>query len=60
MNDYQSVDSFELLAILLVSHGSSGSHLLFKYPFTDNIKINNQQSGVKTCNFLNKFNSAST
>jgi hypothetical protein len=49
MNDYQSLDSFELLAILLVSHGSSGSHLLFKYPFTDNIKVNNN-TAVKTCN----------
>jgi hypothetical protein len=42
MNDYQSaIDSFELLAILLVSHGSGGSHLLFKYPYADNTKINN-------------------
>ena len=29
-------DQFELLAILFISHGSSGSHLLFKYPFNDN------------------------
>lgn len=34
-------DSFELLAILLVSQGSSGSHLLFKYPFTDQGQIKN-------------------
>lgn len=31
-------DPFELLAILLVSHGSSGAHLLFKYPFVDPLK----------------------
>jgi hypothetical protein len=31
----QPKDPFELIAILLVSHGSSGSHLLFKYPFAD-------------------------
>lgn len=28
-------DNSDLIAILLVSHGSSGSHLLFKYPFAD-------------------------
>lgn len=33
--DYQLSEGFELLAILLVSHGSGGSHLLFKYPFTN-------------------------
>lgn len=33
--EYQSSEGFELLAILLVSHGSGGSHLLFKYPFTN-------------------------
>jgi hypothetical protein len=32
--DALSNELFELLAILFVSHGSSGSHLLFKYPFS--------------------------
>jgi hypothetical protein len=40
-------DSFELLRILLVSHGSNGSHLLFKYPFADN-QQHKSQSGKWT------------
>jgi len=32
--DAHSNELFELLGILFVSHGSSGSHLLFKYPFS--------------------------
>ena len=40
--DYQSSDAgFELLAILLVSHGSGGAHLLFKYPFSNEKPENN-------------------
>ncbi len=30
-------DGFELLSILLVSDGSGGAHLLFKYPFLNEI-----------------------
>lgn len=37
MMENQHDTTFELLAILFISHGSSGSHLLFKYPFNDNI-----------------------
>jgi hypothetical protein len=36
----ETSESFELLSILLVSHGDSGSHLLFKYPFFDSSNIN--------------------
>ena len=35
-----SSDLFELLAVLFVSHGSAGSHLLFKYPFSNQNQIN--------------------
>ena len=35
-----SNDLFELLAVLFVSHGSAGSHLLFKYPFSNQNQIN--------------------
>ena len=27
-------DNIELLAVLFISHGSRGDHLLFKYPFS--------------------------
>lgn len=27
-------ETFELLAILFLSHGSRGTHLLFKYPYS--------------------------
>lgn len=39
-------DSFEVLAILLVSQGSSGSHLLFRYPFTDQSQIKNLKKSI--------------
>lgn len=44
-------DQFELLAILLVSHGSTGSHLLFKYPFADQTQFKNLKQS-KTHNSL--------
>ncbi|CAF0863859.1 unnamed protein product [Brachionus calyciflorus] len=40
-------DSFEVLGILLVSHGSSGSHLLFKYPFNDQIQLKSLKNTSK-------------
>ena len=33
--DSSSNELLELLAVLFVSHGSNGSHLLFKYPFSN-------------------------
>ncbi len=37
MNLQSNTDGFELLSILLVSHGSGGAHLLFKYPFVNEV-----------------------
>lgn len=32
-NDNQAFKNLELIAVLFVSHGSRGDHLLFKYPY---------------------------
>ncbi len=39
-------EPFELLRILFVSHGSNGSHLLFKYPFTDSRQQKNLAGSI--------------
>ena len=32
-------EEFELISIMLISHGSSGSHLIFKYPFVNSDSV---------------------
>ena len=48
---------FELIAILLVSHGSGGPRLLFKYPFShaNNEKSLKNQGILVNRGFINKF-----
>ena len=41
-------DSFELLAILLVSQSSGGAHLLFKYPFSDSSQKKSDNSSMSS------------
>ena len=45
--DYSS-EGFELVAVLLVTHGSSGSHLLFKYPFLTEFQTTQRFNQRKT------------